>query len=82
MTWDDFLDRGGPCNECGEPVDEDHHAYCADCFREQMGWKPSSMPAQRTEPHESYIEAIVDLRRRVSELEARLHSLEERTRLP
>ncbi len=34
----DGLEHGGGCNECGQPVEADHHAYCGDCYAEQQGW--------------------------------------------
>ncbi len=38
MSWTDRdgVERGGACNECGEQVEEEHHAYCADCYAEQQ----------------------------------------------
>jgi hypothetical protein len=49
VSWtdNDGLERGGDCNECGEPVEEEHHAYCADCYAEQQGWTP---PSYRDDP--------------------------------
>ncbi len=40
MSWEDSdgIERGGGCNECGEPVEEEHHAYCESCYREMNGW--------------------------------------------
>jgi hypothetical protein len=44
VSWesDDGLERGGACNECGEPVEQEHHAFCPSCFRAQMGWTRES----------------------------------------
>jgi hypothetical protein len=47
VSWEDNdgLERGGACNECGEPVEEAHHAYCADCYVAQPGWnRPRERP--------------------------------------
>ena len=43
MSWEDYdgLERGGACNECGEPVEEDWHAYCASCYAERQGCAPT-----------------------------------------
>ena len=49
MSWDDDdeLERGGACNECGAPVEEEHHAYCRACFAEQNGWNVRPDPPDR-----------------------------------
>ena len=81
MSWvdGDGLERGGACNECGEPVEEEHHAYCADCYAEQQGWDRPPAPdrdalrrqhEERTElSHLRMLERIAELERRVAALE-------------
>jgi hypothetical protein len=66
--YNDGLERGGDCNDCGEPVEQEHHAYCASCFREQMGWTAPARPKPGEEPR-SYIVGLNDLRERVDQLE-------------
>lgn len=82
MSWidSDGLERGGACNECGEQVEEEHHAYCSACFAEQQGWD--------TQPHRPDRDALawqredrdrlvtVRILERLDALEARLDRLE------
>jgi hypothetical protein len=76
VSWDD-LERGGSCNECGEPVEQDHHAYCRDCYAEQQGWKHKERPPAGA-ANENLVVAIRDLRRVVAELGQRIDRLEQR----
>ena len=83
MSWTDSdgLERGGACNECGADVEEEHHAFCADCFAEQNGWTarsehrpdPAALRWQRADRERTVttllIARIDDLDRRVGELE-------------
>lgn len=81
MSWTDSdgLERGGACNECGEPVEEEHHAYCADCYAEPQGWNrsdrtsPDALHWQREDRDRvvtaRLLERIDDLERRVEQLE-------------
>ena len=60
MSWTDSegLERGGDSDECGQAVEEEHHAYCADCFREQMGWSrsdPTTLQWQHEDRQETTI---------------------------
>jgi hypothetical protein len=77
MSWTDGdgLERGGDCNECGQPVEEEHHAYCMDCWRAQNGWElpdRSALEAQHQEREAAVrlrlLERVADLERQVEEL--------------
>jgi hypothetical protein len=79
VSWEDRdgLERGGDCAECGEPVEQEHHVLCPDCYREQQGWRPrrEERPAATSRP-ESFVVAIATLRRELAELRARVERLE------
>jgi hypothetical protein len=76
MTWEDHddLERGGACNECGDPVEREHHAYCPSCYREQQGWSGPRPPAGQ--PPESFVVALYQVRRQLAELERRVVDVE------
>lgn len=84
MSWidSDGLERGGACNECGEPVEEEHHAYCAACYALQQGWdenrtdRRTGSDALRWQREDRdrvvtarLLERLDDLERRVEQLE-------------
>ena len=48
MSWEDHdgLERGGVCNTCGAEVEQEHHAYCADCYAAAQGWTRPARPAR------------------------------------
>ena len=80
MSWvdGDGLERGGACNDCGAQVEEDHHAYCRDCYAEQQGW---TRPAPDTDSLRRQHEARAEishwrLLERIAELERRVEALE------
>jgi hypothetical protein len=73
MSYEDGLERGGACNECGEPVEEEWHAYCSSCFAEQQGWRPRRGDEER--PASLRLE-LERLRAAVEQLRARLARLE------
>lgn len=78
MSWidSDGLERGGDCNECGEPVVEEWHAYCRDCYADQQGWTRPDRDALR-EQHEDRAQiSITRVVERLDELERRLGRLE------
>ena len=64
MSDQDDLERGGSCAECGEPVEEDHHAYCPDCFAAEQGWKRPARPEPGTPPP-SFVVGLAELRETV-----------------
>lgn len=71
MSWYDPVDdveRGGECAECGEPVEQEHHAYCSDCYAEQNGWKRPARPEPGETPR-SYIEGLAQVREQLRQLE-------------
>jgi hypothetical protein len=75
MTWETTPsysnDADGSCQECGAETAEEWHAYCADCYAEQQGWRPR--------PHTPERGAPLVLIERVEALERRLDALERRT---
>ena len=79
MSWEDRdgVGRGGDCAECGEPVEQAHHALCMACFREQQGWRPrpEDRPPAGSRP-ESFVAAVVELRRELGELRRRIERIE------
>lgn len=76
MSWEDSdgVERGGSCAECGEPVEEEHHAYCPDCYAEQQGWTRRTADLDtrasiENRQWERLLERVRDLEHRVAELE-------------
>ena len=78
MSWVDSegLERGGDCNECGEPVEEEHHAYCARCFAEQNGWSPPDRDELRRQAEDRERMTILRIVERLGQLERRVTELE------
>ena len=76
MSWTDRegLERGGSCNECGEPVEEEWHAYCPRCYAQEQGWdEPDPAPALTITDRrfERLLERLHDVEIRVARLEHR-----------
>jgi hypothetical protein len=66
----------GSCQECGEPVDEEWHAFCSDCFAEQNGWRRPDASALERQRDERERVSITQLAARLGELEMRIRRLE------
>jgi hypothetical protein len=82
VSWTDSegVERGGACNQCGEPVEADHHAFCRDCFAAQQGWADSrtDSDALRWQHEERSRVVTVQLLARIDRLERRVAELERR----
>lgn len=79
MSWEDAdgLERGGACNECGEPVEEEWHAYCQSCFREQQGWTRPNRDALRWQHEDRQQVTLAGVVARLAELEVKVGRLEK-----
>jgi len=73
----------GTCQECGEPTEEEWHAYCSDCFAEQHGWRRPNRAAlefQRQDRERTtqlrVLELLTSMEQRLEGLHGRVAQLE------
>ena len=66
----------GSCQECGAETDEEWHAYCADCFAGQNGWRRPDRAALRWQHEDRQQVALADVVARLAELEVKVSRLQ------
>jgi hypothetical protein len=68
----------GACQQCGADTDEEWHAFCADCFAEQQGWRRpdrAELDRQHQDRQQTSLVRLIEL---VQSFEQRLEELHER----
>jgi NMD protein affecting ribosome stability and mRNA decay len=58
----------GTCQECGAETDQEWHALCMDCWREEHGHTRPARP-EPGEPPRSFVEGLAQVREHVRALE-------------
>jgi hypothetical protein len=66
----------GSCQECGAETEEEWHAYCADCYAEQNGWRRPDRAALRWQHEDRQQVTLADVVARLAELEVKVSRLE------
>lgn len=70
----------GSCQECGEPTDEEWHAYCAECYAAREGSRRPDRDALARQHEDREVVSRLRLLERVERLERRVERLEHGVR--